>query len=143
MSTEKTVATFDQLAAISGTGEETWICDQLKAGRSIEEARGDWNETLVDRIGARDEEIGSLKAEVENLKGELAGNAEANASDDDVEPFDAGAAEDIDEPVSVDELIAEKVKAGSTRGEAIRDIRKKSPELIAEWIGSHNAQHRA
>jgi len=135
---EKVIATYQDLVVLCPGADAQFICGQLARQATIDQAQSAWMEEQQQRIA-------EAQAEAEKAKAEAQAAIEAAAKRPGVEPLTEGvpATQEPEDPVArFEAAVAERVKAGRTRAQAVRDIVVSDPELHQEYLAAVNERAR-
>lgn len=112
-------ATFQQLSALPGV-TETFICQQLKAGSTIENATSAWMQELVNQAD-------KAKAVIPGVDPVVSSTRQAQAFDDPAAEWDNAVTAEL-----------AKVK---DRARAVANVARRNPELRKAFVAAHNHEH--
>lgn len=131
---ERVAATYQDLKALLPGADAEFICAQLERQATVDQAQSAWMEEQQRRIA-------EAETKAEQAKAEAAAAVEAASKRPGVEPLTEGAPAEPEpeDPVARFEAqVAERVKAGRTRAQAVRDVVVSDPDLHREYLAAHN-----
>lgn len=148
-STTVTPASFSEIVGAcknckptSSADDALFVSDQLAKGATVAQARDAWEDTLVSRADARDNENKELKAELAKKQTQSSGKGSG------VDPIadlakNGTATEEASDPIAAwNEAVAEKVKAGMTTKAAVAAVTRANPDAHKAYIAAFNERHR-
>ena len=129
-----TPATYADLAALCGEGETAFICAQMKANATIEQAGTAWTAHLKQQLDVARAEAATAKAEAEEARAKLTKPG--------VPPLGSAAGKsDAADPVAAfKNAVNEKIAAGMAKAKAMSMVVRENPELHAEYLAAVNAR---
>jgi signal peptide peptidase SppA len=134
--TTSQAASYDEIVAACKGASSDFVCDQLKAKATIEQARSAWTEELVRRNDAQTQRIAALEKDKDEAV------RAAKVVKPGVAPLGvatAKAIEDAGDPIAEwHEKLEAKVKRGLTRARASSQLAREEPELRQAFVEAWN-----
>lgn len=140
-------ATIAQLKAACPGAPGDFLLSQIEAGATLAVAQSAWTAKLAADLKAKDDAIAAKDKEIEDLKAKAATTkpsgskplktTPASSSQETTIETETGAAAEFNA------LVAEKVKAGLSRGKAISSVVRDHADLHQRYIAEANANRRA
>ena len=129
---ETTAATYEQLKAALPTADASFICDQLDAKATVDQARGAFMAECDKRVAIAEAKAKELEAKPQPAPG--------------VDPLSAGGSgtitSDGDAVALWHEAVAAEVAQGKTKAKAISSTAKKNPDLHTAYVRAVNLDHK-
>jgi len=127
--------TLRELKAACPGADNDFLCEQLDAEATVTIAQKAWTVAQNVRLESQQKQIDELKAEADKIKADT----EAAAKKPGVEALGSGsetkAGSDVSDPIAAfNEAVAEQVKAGKAKAEAVRAVVKADPDLHAAYL---------
>lgn len=125
-------ASYEQIVATCAGADEKFICKQLAAKATQEQARDAWMVEMKSRLDAAE----AKAAEAAKVPAKPGVEPLATA----VKLTAATAA--VDDPCAAwNEAVAAKVKSGLPRSRAVSTVAKENPDLHRDYLAAYNTQH--
>ena len=127
-------ASFADLKAACPGADSEFLCEQLAAQATVDQARNAWMKTQADRLAAQQKQLDELKTQTA-----------AAAKRPGVEPVGGNhqsAAASGDPIAAFNEAVAEKMKAGTPKRQAVREAIVEDAGRYEAYLEAYNQQHR-
>lgn len=131
-----TAASYQQLKTALPSADAAFLCGQLDAAATLDQARAAWMGEQQRRIEAADKKAADAEASAKSAA------AAATVGVKPVETKAGDAEEDAgDAEAAWNEAVAAEIKAGKPRPRAVAAVVRRNPELHQAMLAAHNARN--